>query len=332
MTARHHHYISQCYLKGFTNGGSKKSKLIVIDFKENKYFSTIPRNVGGVRDFNRVEIGGIDPNIIERSYAELEGKVAASINSVQKSLEFNGENKNYIFNLIALLAVRSPEQRDNSNQFHAQIAEQIMNLSLATKERWESQLAQLKANGGELGEDISYEDMKAFAARKEYKIKLKKEFHIAGEMEGINAILPCLHGRKWLLIHSTDESGPFITTDQPVNLTWNEPENIPPFYRQSPGFGLKGTQVYFPLSKNLALLGEFDGKDGLIYATKNLTALLNSKMLMYVFKQVYAPKICFYFLGQNGAILDGSKILKEINTADRYAPADSFVIVKDDKK
>ncbi|GAB4343134.1 MAG: hypothetical protein Kow0089_18720 [Desulfobulbaceae bacterium] len=312
MTARHHHYLSQCYLKGFTKGGSKKSKLTVVDFKEKKMFPTIPRNVGGIRDFNRVDVEGVDQNVVEKSYAEFEGKAAIALKNVQESLELEGKNKEYILNLIALLAVRSPEQRENTRQFTAQLAEKIMDLSLATKERWESQLAQMKADGYEPDGDLSYEDMKEFHESKRYKIEVVKERHIEMELFGVEAILPSLHDRNWLLIRSTDESGPFITTDHPVNLTWKEPDKVPPFYRYSPGFGLKGTHVYFPLSRNLSLLGEFEGKKGLIEATKHLVAVLNSKMLTFAFRQIYAPNINFFFLGRDRSIVDGSKIFKEI--------------------
>ncbi|WP_256026020.1 MULTISPECIES: DUF4238 domain-containing protein [Enterobacteriaceae] len=46
--ARHHHFLSQCYLKGFTSNGGKKSKLTVIDLKERKTFESNTRNVGGL--------------------------------------------------------------------------------------------------------------------------------------------------------------------------------------------------------------------------------------------------------------------------------------------
>jgi hypothetical protein len=86
MTARHHHYLSQCYLKGFTDGGSKKSKLITFDLPEKRHFPTIPRNVGGIRDFNRINIAGYDQNALENSLGEFEGVVA-------KALKDLGEGK-----------------------------------------------------------------------------------------------------------------------------------------------------------------------------------------------------------------------------------------------
>ncbi len=120
---------------------------------------------------------------------------------------------------------------------------------------------------------------------------------------GIEAILPYLDARNWLLVRSTSNSGPFITTDNPVNLSWKEPDKIPPFYRASPGYGLKGTQVYFPVSKNVALVGEFDGPKDIIDGSKELIAALNSKMLLFTYKQVYSPTLNFYFMSKDNVIL-----------------------------
>lgn len=312
MSARHHHYLSQYYLKGFTRGSSKKSKITVIDLKEKKRFETIPRNVGGIRDFNRIEVEGIDPNIIEISLSKFEGEAASALKNIEDDLSFEGETRELILNLIAILAIRSPEMREHWRKFQAQIAEQIMDLSLATKERWESQIRQMKESGKVVSENITYEKIKEFYESKKYSIEVAREHHIHMEFVGVEAILPYLDSRNWLLIRSTDETGPFITTDNPVNLTWKEPEKVPQFYRNSPGYGMMNTQVYFPISKNLALVGEFNGHTGVIDATRELVAMLNSKLLMFTYKQLYAPKIGFFFLGASGEILEGTHILKHI--------------------
>lgn len=312
MTARHHHYLSQCYLKGFTKGGAKKSKITVIDLKEKKQFETIPRNVGGIRDFNRIEVDGVDPNIIETSLAKFEDEAARALRHIEENSTFEGTAGEVILNLVALLAIRSPEMREHWRKFQAQIAERIMDLSLATKDRWESQIRQMKESGKAVNESVSYEDIKKFHESKQYTIEVAREHHIHMELKGIEAILPYLDSRNWLLIRSTDETGPFITTDNPVNLSWKEPEKIPPFYRSSPGYGMKNTQVYFPVSRNLALVGEFDGHAGLIDATRELVAMLNSKLLMFAYKQIYAPKIGFFFVGKSGEILEGRHLLRHI--------------------
>lgn len=62
--ARAHHFISQCYLKGFTRNGSKKSKLFVIGLEQLRSFETRPENVAHRRDFNRIE--GLPPEELEQ--------------------------------------------------------------------------------------------------------------------------------------------------------------------------------------------------------------------------------------------------------------------------
>lgn len=314
MTARHHHYLSQCYLKGFTKGKSKKSKLIVIDFKQKKKFETTPRNVGGIRDFNRVDIEGLDQNALEAALSEFEGQAATALKKLEADFDFSGDKKDLILYLIALIAVRSPERREHMRQFQAQVIDQVMGLTLESKERWESQVEKRKADKPEYESRVTYEEAKEFFDSKKYTIEVAREYHIHMEMVQLEAILPCLYERNWVLVKSTEKSGPFITTDNPVSLTWNEPDTIPPFYRNSPGFGMKSTQVYFPVSKDLALIGKFESEDKTIEASKDLVSVLNSTILLNLYKQVYAPKIGFHFYAKDGQIMDGHQILNKLNT------------------
>jgi len=310
MTARHHHYLSQCYLRSFTGGGSKKSKLTVIDIQGRRHFETIPRNVGGIRDFNRIEAEGVDPNHLEHALAEFEGAAATALKKIDEGAPFDGEPKTLILNLVALLAIRSPEMREHWRQYQANLAERIMDLALASKERWESQVKRMKEAGIEVNDAVTYEEIKEFHEGKEYDIEVAREHHIRMEFVGVEAILPFLAQRKWLLVRSTDESGPFITTDNPVNLTWKEPDKVPALFRHSPGYGMRDTQVYFPLSRNVALVGEFDGHEGEITGTKELVSLLNTKMLMFAYKQVYAPKLAFWFRGRAHELVEGRQLLR----------------------
>lgn len=107
MSARNHHYLSQCYLKGFTRGRSKKSKLSVIDLKTNKHFETTTRNVGAIRDFNRIEIPNIDPNQLETNLSKFESKVSESILEIESTHKFEGDHRENVLSLIATLSIRS---------------------------------------------------------------------------------------------------------------------------------------------------------------------------------------------------------------------------------
>jgi len=312
VTARHHHYLSQCYLKGFSNGGSKKSKFTVIDLATGKSFETIPRNVGGIRDFNRIEIDGFTPDALENDLSQFEGQAATAINKLKDTLKFEGEVKDTILNLIALLSVRSPQMRAHFAKFQTEILERVMDLSLATEERWERQMEQMRRDGHDLKGDLTYKDIKEFHDKKQYKIEIKREFHIGVEMKMVQSIVPILGGRDWALLKATEDSGPFITNDNPVHLAWIDPDSVPRFYRKSPGFGLNGTRVYFPVSKELALSGEFEAREGTFSANRQLVSVLNSGLITRTYKQIYAPSLRFGLMSKDGNEISGGQFLKSI--------------------
>lgn len=308
-TSRHHHYLSQCYLKGFTQGNSKKSKLTAINLKEKKKFETIPRNVGGMRDFNRVEIDGVDPEIVEKNQSEFEGKVATALKILGETFDFYGETKDLILELIGMLAIKSPEMREHLAKPQIEIAKKMMAMSLDSKERWESQMKQAEAESGtDISNGNTYEEMKEFFDRQEYTVTVKQEHKIHMELIGMQYITELLHMRNWTLIKASIESGEFITTDNPVSLTWHYPERVPGF--MSPGFGLKETMVYFPISKSLALVGKFDRKDNVMVAKKSLVAILNSKIIANSYQRVFSSKCNFYYVAKSGETKSAHCLLK----------------------
>lgn len=124
--SRHHHYLSQCYLKGFTQGSAKNSKLTVIDLKNKKKFETIPRNVGGMRDFNRVEIEGVNPEIVEKKQANFESQAALALKKLEDTQDFTGETKDVILELIAMLSIKSPQMREHLSKPLIQLVNQVL--------------------------------------------------------------------------------------------------------------------------------------------------------------------------------------------------------------
>jgi hypothetical protein len=69
-----------------------------------------------------------------------------------------------------MLAVRNPRLRSQVSEFTAEICRKVLSLVLATKERWESQVAKMKAAGvvQEGDHEVSYEEMKAFQDKGDY--------------------------------------------------------------------------------------------------------------------------------------------------------------------
>jgi hypothetical protein len=98
---RKHHFVPQFYLRGFVG---KEDQLFVIDRPSRRTFRTAPKNVAAERDFNRIDVAGMDPNAIEKALAEFEGKVAPALERVKtaKSLD-NKKDRDAVMNLICTL-------------------------------------------------------------------------------------------------------------------------------------------------------------------------------------------------------------------------------------
>ena len=254
---------------------------------------------------------GISPDILEKQLSKFEGEVASTIKKAEQDLNMNKEFYEVVLNLIALLAVRNPQMRQQWTDSETRSAEMIMAMTLATREQWESTIASMERDGVKIDDNVSYEGMKEFFESDKFEITVPTERHIELEFHGVNAILSHLFQRKWSLVVASDKTGPFITCDRPVALAWKHPDQIHPFYRASSGFGMKDTQVVFSLSRKLALIGDFEGEHQIINGTKKFVSAINSRVLSFALTQVYSPKLMFYYMDQNGALKDGRALLEQ---------------------
>ena len=295
MTARIHHYVPQLYLKGFCRD-SQRPKLFVIDAVAKRAFNTSPRNVAAERDFNRVEVEGTSPDALEASFSGFEGEAAAALERISERRSFRDPaDRLPIVNLLGLMALRNPRRRETFNDFQARVAKMIMQLALATPERWAAQVAGAKASGFMKPDaDADYERMKAFFEGGKYKIETVREWHIALELSTFDKLLPFLFQRKWTLLKADPDSGGFITSDHPVCLMWSEPHQPGGFH--GPGFGLANTEVLFPLTSELALLGSFEGADAEMDANIFVVAECNATIIGYAERQFYAAHESFAYL------------------------------------
>lgn len=281
--ARHHHYVPQGYLRGFGFKRSKHWMVVAHDLENKKVFETNTRNVCGERDFMRYEMEGERPDRLENELAHFEGQAIEAIRRVAASGEFAGEDRNLVLNLMALLAVRSPEQREAMREFHEEIAKRIMDLTLADKRRWEGQMSRMKAAGKSVNADVTYEQAKEFHERGEYTVTVPRERHIGVELDSFGTVLELLGKRVWTLYITDGSDGEFITTNRPVVNAFLYPERVPPLMRNSPGFALSDTRVTFPLTKHALLIGRWDGKEGTIKAEQAFIGAINNQMIRHSF-------------------------------------------------
>jgi Protein of unknown function (DUF4238) len=168
MTARIHHYVSQCYLRGFAN--AETPRLYVIDGAARRTFETTPRNVAAERDFNRIDAKGLALDALEADIAGFEGELASALERIIKKRSFNDpDDRLVVLNFIGLLAIRNPRHRATFSGFEDRVLKMMAELMVATPERWASQVKEGKEAGIFPADmDLDYETMKAFVRKGDY--------------------------------------------------------------------------------------------------------------------------------------------------------------------
>lgn len=301
---RQHHYLPKFYLKGFTAAHQKKPKVYVFDLQKNTWLEkpTNIKNIGTIRDFNRIDVEGHSPDALEKSLSTFEAEVSQALKKVCESHDMPQDaDLIYVMNLMALISIRNPRVRNSHDRFLKDIIERVTDLTLATKERYESSIRQMKAAGyGNDTPDVSYEDMLKFHDEKQYTIEINNGMFVAGEFQAFDTVVKLLWERDWTFIKAGKGAGHFICSDHPAYLRWSDPKLANGFY--PPGHGLKGTDVVFPVSHDTALLGTFEAEERAITANQQIVALINTLILEGCDRQVYSPKGDFNVLSKNNKV------------------------------
>lgn len=279
--SRNHHFVPQGYLRGFGWKRGKHHMVIVHDFKEQKTYEANTRNVCAQRDFMRFDFNDRAPDWLENELGKLESNAVTAIRDVASSGDFRGGNRNHILNLIAVLAVRSPEQRESMRDFHARVAERMLDLLLENKEDWEKHKRDMEQETGKKS-PVTYEEARDFHMRRQYRIEVARERHIQTEVNLHQTVLQLLDQRRWTLYLVSGDYGEFITTSRPVVLTYINPENVPAPLRYSPGFALENTEIYFPLTSKALLVDRWDGEEATVGAApQTFVGVMNHQMIRH---------------------------------------------------
>lgn len=320
--ARKHHYVPQCYLKRFTSTGSKGAQLFVIDAQQRRAFTTTPANIAAERDFNRVDIEGEDPNLVESSYAEFEARLAPALVRIDKRGALTDDaDLSLVLELIAILAVRNPSRREHKRKFHEQTHRRIMELLVENPERWAAHTKRAIEAGAIEAPGLSYGEVRDFVERGEFTVDVETTQHVREELKSLTTVYELLHRRNWVIVRAEALSGGFVTSDQPVTLCWDDEEMEVGFY--PPGFASRGTTLFCPLSRRVAIRGSFDGRQGAVDVPPEIVASINLRTILYAGRQIYAENDRFRFIGEEGKMRLGHELLDLLQqVATQGSPSD----------
>ncbi|MBY0242340.1 MAG: DUF4238 domain-containing protein [Burkholderiaceae bacterium] len=318
--SRNHHWIPQFYLKGFAKSPGKNAQVYVVDAVAGRSFMTAPKNVAVERDFNRVDVDGIAPDHIESGYAQFEGVAAAALRRLCERREFGSvEDHNLILNLIALLAMRNPRAREHWRRTRETLLKRTVDVAMATPTRFEKSMANAVRDGFVPPDHgLSFAEIRDFIEQDRYTIEVSTTQHVEDELRRIDVILPLLGQRHWILLRAAPGSGGFVTTDHPVILDWTEDRARGGFY--PPGYGLRNTEVIFPVSQGLVMHGTFDGRHGGLDIDADLVARINTDIIRNAQRQVYARDERFRYMLASRQVRMGGDLLRDVSAVREYAP------------
>jgi hypothetical protein len=219
VTARRHHYVPQCYLKGFALD-RERPQLFVIDGKEQRSFCTAPANVAAERDFNRIEVEGYAPDALENAFSGFETDVAEALNRIIRVRSIkNDDDRVYLLNLMALMAIKNPARREGWRSAQEQLWKRVLDMATATPERWAGQIRRAKAAGDVAPDaDEDYQRMREFVEADQFRITVPTGRHLELEMQSFETVLPFFFHRKWVLFRAPVGKTGFVTSDHPVCL------------------------------------------------------------------------------------------------------------------
>jgi hypothetical protein len=126
-----------------------------------------PKNVAFGVDFNRVEVEGHPPDIVETGLDQLGCHVAAVIRRIIKEMVIpEHEEFSYVLNVIALLAIRNPAMRRSMTVSERHMYRVIGDLFVSNRKLYERQFRRAReASFVAADKDVRFEVMRDFTSK-----------------------------------------------------------------------------------------------------------------------------------------------------------------------
>jgi hypothetical protein len=297
--ARRHHYLPQAYLAGFTDTGKINGRINVLDVETGARFRTSPKNVAVELDFNRVDIEGKSPDVIEKVFSHFEDSAAQVIREVNRTKIFPNDDKfSWIINLLCLITVRNPQMRKSLNRSLERMACVIDDLLTSDEEIWAHHLKSAQ-EAGYIGEtNISFEEYKRLNEQGEYKIEFTPESNLWIELAILKKVLQIFARRTWSLLVAPTSGPEIICSDHPVTLAWKDSGK-----RGRIGYGLKNTKVFFPLGPQTGPYGVYeDFLPPVVHMNPGQVALMNTRVSNSAERHVFSATDTFFLCDENKII------------------------------
>jgi hypothetical protein len=307
---RQQHYVPKCYLRGFTPSGDADEMLNVIDCLEAKRWKARPAQIARERDFYTVEGSGINPYEIEEGFSKIEGMTEPVLSGILESRELpQGDNFDILINFVGMMAMRVPGALRAFSDPMEEVGRMMMEQMFSTPDLYHRFLQEKRAKGEDISDAPSFEQMKEAVEQRRIVAKLTDSHRMASMFEGMIAVVPLLLQRSWFLAEVKDPSrGRFICSDRPVSLAFTE--SVPAFY--GPGFGMRNTEISFPLGKEVVLIGNFSGRSESMVFDPPVVAAVNARTAHATERFIYFTDEQFFLLNSRKEMENTSMFMQSL--------------------
>ncbi|TJY42677.1 hypothetical protein E5161_07450 [Cohnella pontilimi] len=129
-------------------------------------------------------------------------------------------------------------------------------MAVSSEEQYKSILGKLLREGEEFPDNVTYEQLRSFTEEERYTVSFDNNMQMIDMLHAMDVVLQPLAARNWTVTYSLSTLGDFVCSDDPVSLHWLTNKESGIF--NSPGHGLRDTEVSVPLSSRVMLLGQFE--------------------------------------------------------------------------
>lgn len=274
-----HHFVPESYLSGFTLSNRKNGKLWVIDQLKISIRPSTPKNEAHKRYLYRVKVMPEGDEFgVEKGLSQFEGLSIPVLKEIGKSRCIpSGKKYNLLMNYLTLQIVRTPKFRANLERMSSELYDKVGKTGLyiitQSKEYFDKYIDDMLRRKPHLKKtDFDYDKIKDSIKNITIGANIDQNYHVKHSLKTIDTILPLLGKRKWSILTPENNDSYFITSDNPVVLTWSDPKN-----NDLPlGFGLLGTDVIFPITKSVAIIGRFESNTKKNTLDNERLALINN--------------------------------------------------------
>ena len=297
---KRHHYIPRLYLSGFVSC-KKKKQLWVFNKKELKQYQTSIEKTACEKYFYDIDIPELGFDYVENAIGEVESNAAAAINEVLNELRIPaGDNFNYLMEFIALQAARVPSTINRFKSFYKSKGEKEANTFADSEESYKNFFSLLDETLQVKYKEVSYEKIKDFVLNKKYFIEVNNLPLMILMFEMYEKILPSFLKREWSIIYIKTGIDFFICSDNPVIVYWNKPRPVSILSSHVYQM-IEDTEIIFPLSKEVALIGQAKRQYEKLEATVAHIAHINTLIYKFAEQFIYSTEENFKLSGRNKA-------------------------------